>query len=373
MSEDFTYRFFNDLDINLVYEHIYKFLSDNNINKEIEKKIIKIEKKLHKKINFIDFQRLINERENYIKSIKINSEKAEKFKNEIINIVKEYNKLDKFTKQATLGESNIVINKDYNERLKLAIKFSYVAKKYVNFNLIIKNINENKCPSCKQPLKIIYVDNFSICSNCGEETNYIEEDKVIISPDIFIKKKYNDIDNFERGMDDFEGKLSIPLPEDIIDRLIIYFSKKINMPSRKEILESSLDERGLKRMTSRKMLRDALKDLKLTSFYKCINHIGNILWGWKLPDLSSYKNRLINDYKATQLIYEEIKGDKKSSINSQFRLYWHLTDAGYPCTVEDFDLANTPEILTELEMLKTKINKIRIQRNIENYNTKNKN
>jgi hypothetical protein len=89
----------------------------------------------------------------------------------------------------------------------------------------------------------------------------------------------------------------------------------------------------------------ALKDTGNSDYYDHINIILNEMWGWVLPDVSHLEDKIMEDYDTSQRIYEVIPKDRKSSLNSQFRLFKHLRRLGYPCKSKDFRIPTTHDIL----------------------------
>ena len=100
--------------------------------------------------------------------------------------------------------------------------------------------------------------------------------------------------------------------------------------------------------TTKKMLWGALECLGYPQYYDEINYITNVYWGWKLPELYNYKEKIIKDYKNTQNAWNIIKSEYKrsASLGTQYRIYVHLLAAGYPnCFREDFKLQENVESL----------------------------
>ena len=89
----------------------------------------------------------------------------------------------------------------------------------------------------------------------------------------------------------------------------------------------------------------ALKDIGCSGFYDHLNVILNEMWGWLLPDISHLEDQIMEDYDVSQRVYETLPKDRKSSLNSQFRLYKHLRRLGFPCKSKDFRIPATHDIL----------------------------
>ena len=214
----------------------------------------------------------------------------------------------------------------------------------------IKNIDYTfRCKGCKRSLEDLKEDSDGIvtCPNCNCINTYMK-------PNIYHRdvEKFNyffdeDINNFVKILDKFEGKTNIILGKDFIDKLDNYFSgigmKKSDYYKN---LKTTLD--GKKEGTSRKFLWNALEKLGFSQYYDEVSYIANIYWGWDLPDLTRYKDQLIRDYQISQAVWNLIKTDYKrsASLGTQFRLYVQLKAVDYPnAKREDFKIQENIESL----------------------------
>ena len=92
------------------------------------------------------------------------------------------------------------------------------------------------------------------------------------------------------------------------------------------------------------MLIEAFSKTSNSTYYHVINIICANYWEWKLPDLTKYREILINDYKRTQQVYDTIK-NRNSNLNINIRLYCHLKSVGYDCDFSDFKMLSTRNAL----------------------------
>jgi hypothetical protein len=116
-----------------------------------------------------------------------------------------------------------------------------------------------------------------------------------------------------------------------------------------------LDEEGEKPGTSRTLMFKALKDTGNSHYYDHINLILHEMWCWKLPDITHLEDQIMDDYDKSQRVYEALPKDRKSSLNSQFRLFKHLRRLGYPCKSRNFRIPTTHDILEFHENMWAKI------------------
>ena len=139
---------------------------------------------------------------------------------------------------------------------------------YINDNLI--NIND-KCQQCQTKLKIIKLESFLICPNCG-----IINDIIINNDKISFKDTnrettyfaYKRINHFNEWLAQFQAKETTEIPKDIYDNIFIEL-KKLKITDYSTI--------------SYKLIRSILKKINYNKYYEHIPHIINIINGHKAP------------------------------------------------------------------------------------------
>lgn len=214
----------------------------------------------------------------------------------------------------------------------------------------IKNIKNNfKCKACGQDLEDLKEDCDGVvtCFKCNCINTYMSP--VTYQRDI---EKFNyffdeDINNFVKILDKFEGKTNLILDNNFFKLLDEYFNN-LGIPPGEKIRKLPHNLDGKKEGTSRKILWMALEKLGYSQYYDETSYICNVYWGWKLPDLTKYRDQLIKDYQFTQNIWNTIKIEYKrsASLGTQFRLYVQLMAVGYPhCNREDFKIQENIESL----------------------------
>ena len=156
-----------------------------------------------------------------------------------------------------------------------------------------------------------------------------------------------DVNNFVKILDKFEGKTSLIIDNHLIELLDNYFLG-LGMKKGSEIKKIPCNLDGKKDGTTRKLMWNALEYLNYSQYYDETSYICNIYWGWKLPDITKYRDQLIKDYQLTQNIWNSIKSEYKrsASLGTQFRLYVQLMAVGYPhCNRDDFKIQENIESL----------------------------
>lgn len=158
--------------------------------------------------------------------------------------------------------------------------------------------------------------------------------------DIGSRCAYDNLANFEKRIDAYEGRQKKKPPAHIYEQLEAHFAAN-PLPCGKtpaDIRAMPLDASGKKPGTSIAALISALQTINNSEYYRDVELIAHKLWGWALPDITSngLRAQLIADYRATQRVYNEIKKQRNSSLNVNIRLFYHLRARGYPCLLSDF-------------------------------------
>jgi hypothetical protein len=239
---------------------------------------------------------------------------------------------------------------DNKEQLYLIEKFISIAKYYHEINLIYPP-KKLICEGCGANLQKIFSDDSGccICPICGVEKTVLVQN-IIISENKGnnMKEGYEDRENFEKALHRFQGKQVNQPPKKLYSELDEYFmSFNPPLPTGDIIRKLPLQQNGSKKGTSRSMIIKALSETGNSVFYDDVNLISHLYWGWALPDLSADEDKIMNDYDITQEIYKKIPKDRKSSLNTQYRLWQHLKIRGYNYPIDVFKIVKTPDIIAE--------------------------
>jgi ssDNA-binding Zn-finger/Zn-ribbon topoisomerase 1 len=214
-----------------------------------------------------------------------------------------------------------------------------VAKRYISIDIIREVSEESKCINCGEHIDDdTNIDNIVICPNCDAINTIMRLTKFTRDVEYGNTVYDEDITNFIKVLEKFEGKNSTPIHESLYDELDVYM-KSIDIKTGEFYRNLPLNDEGKKEGTSKRLLWQALERLKYNQYYDEINRIAHVYWGYDLPDLSHYRDQLIEDYQNTQTVWKRIKKDydRSASLGTQYRLYKHLLAVGYPnCKREDF-------------------------------------
>ncbi len=214
----------------------------------------------------------------------------------------------------------------------------------------IKNITYTfKCKACDNNLEDLKEDSEGVvtCPICNCINTYMKPNNYQRDLEKFNYCFDEDVNNFIKILDKFEGKTNMMVNQDFIKLLDDYFlGIGLNKGNYYKDLRLTID--GKKAGTSRKLLWMALEKIGYSQYYDEVSYIANVYWGWRLPDLTKYKDQLIKDYQTTQNVWNLIKTDYKrsASLGTQFRLYVQLKAVGYPNTDrDDFKIQDNIESL----------------------------
>ena len=246
-----------------------------------------------------------------------------------------------------LQESDFYLKNSEFLDLQEKKRYVFIADKYIKIELLKKNKNILSCKICNYNLEdtLEEDENIYICPNCNCCNNFLTPSKYVKDID-YGKTIDEDIINFNKVLDKFEGKNDIQLENNFFNKLDNYFISR-GMEKGIYYRDLPLDQEGKKKGTSKKLLFEALENLNYSHYYDETNYISNVYWGWELPNISNIRDKIIKDYRNTQKVWNNIKHNYKrsASLGTQFRLYVHLKSNGYDCKKEDFKIQDMVESL----------------------------
>ncbi len=255
-------------------------------------------------------------------------------------------------KSFTNGEEELDKDPQYQDRINIIKKYLNIAKNYIPTSIARIIPNDSNCPNCNTPLIADDPDEQSLeqCFTCGfERLNFSKTTFFKESPGqskSLTNSDYEDKENFLKALECYLGE-ETPPPQSVLNKLDEW-SYKYGHPTKEEIRNMPFNDDGTRGEYGKSMMIQALADEGLADYYKDWKLIGHLLWGWRLPNISQQDRELIlSDYDATQKIFNSIKGERKSSMNTQLRLYRHLEARKIDCRPADFKLPTTPGILEE--------------------------
>ena len=363
ISFEGTYKY--DYDIETIDQHILEALKweKNNygciLNKKIKKQKRKLNNKNLKKIEISSIEKKIQSLKDFKNKIE-SGKRLNEYSNQVDNLFKKFPCKIKKKGTFNFGEENNFYNDNKNsdeikKRLYVIEEFLKIASRYVNINIKreIEFDNNNLCFYCSQDLTFgNKIDNtYIICSNC-QSRNPIAKNNKKKNIKEHNNREDDSIDNFIRVMDRYEGKIIKKIPDIIYKELDKYFIS-CGRPTGQQVKKMEKRNR-FRGDTNHKMLRNALNAIGASNYYNHIEYIGKNYWGWELPNISNYKDKIMIHYKATQKVYNEIPSNirgRESSLGTQFRLWKHLQLVGYNCSRNEFNIPENKDSLSRHQKL----------------------
>lgn len=232
-------------------------------------------------------------------------------------------------------------------RSQLILDYLQLLGKYMTVNITSVSRMSEECPYCGADKSMALMDESNTyCSSCAMERSPVTPAGTMLQD--MTKKvstgrsSYEDRENFMKAIMKFQGKKSPDNIEGLKEALDRRFAS-LRIPTKDECSLIPLDIKGRKPRTSKKIMYEALKETGYPN-YEDINYICHMYWGWELPDISQYEEQLLSDYDKAQLVYKEVRGTRKSSSNSQYRLFRHLHKIGYPVDPSDFKIVKASSL-----------------------------
>jgi hypothetical protein len=346
-------------------------LIKDNLQKESGEHLNKIKNSILTLKSMMDAPQNYITRKKTIDSIAIleeekkNIENGEKYKayidatKDIIDAYKKQKRIKTwvFTSNAdTDNDTNNKTDEESNKRILYIEQFLDVAKKYIAIDIIRTNDNKNHiCSGCGTSLAEVSqcLDGTILCPNeqCSTEHEFFSLSKSNKDATRIYNINSNmdddSIENFMRAFIRYLGGQSDHIDPSIYEKLDAYFERE-GYPKREDILTLPLNSRGKRGDTNNLTLYGALTDIKYSEYIEHCNLIGSIYWGWSLPNVMQYKNKIIDHYNITQKVFYQIpieERERVSSLGTQFRLWRHLQLVGHECQMDDFKIAEDPDSL----------------------------
>ena len=234
-------------------------------------------------------------------------------------------------------------------RLRIIGSYLKISKKFFDIRIVRETEDIVRCNICGEDLSSYSSNDEGLitCPNpyCSVEIPILSK-TVYSEGEVFknTQSNYENRNNFWKAMMRYQGKQVNRLHKDFESILDEYFSF-IGLPPGAKIREFPLNRDRSRGKTSKRLLFKALKDTGLSGHYEDANLICNIYWGWPLPDVSHLEELAMRDYDIAQNIFEDEKGDRKSCLNIEYRLWRHLSRLGHLCKPTDFKLVTTDDTI----------------------------
>lgn len=359
--DNFNSTYKEDFDILKAHRFILAKLEERVRNSRVREKIEKLERMAAAK------QQTIVERKDKLRRLERLREKEKRLE----TIVEDYSRavspiLEKYREIGILEKVLLFSSREEKKaesddkreyRQRLIFAYLEASRNYYQINAVWES-EEVKCPGCGEDFPKELADEFTpvACLTCGVERKRLAKVPPASSgaKDNINRNSYEEKKNFLKAVERFQGKQVIKNTKTLFADLDDFFAS-YGMKRGEEIQKISPDDKGRKAGTNKQLMFKALNEKGYSHYYKNVNLICHLYWGWDLPDLSDIEDKLLHDYDAFQRVYGKIKTGRRSCLNTDYMLLVLLLKQGYKCNSDDFKIVRTDDIFEEYEETRRKV------------------
>ena len=248
-------------------------------------------------------------------------------------LIREYKEINNSLRENSFIQTKGNIDeKKIHKKNYLILEYMRIAKNYVNVTNFMQNTQKILCSSCHcDKLSGDVNDNsLLVCKGCGSITEILDDAPTFKDSErvnMAARYTYTCKGHFIEAMNRFEGKQNVDIEDYVIETL--------------------KNELKLHNLTEATVTKDHiymfLSECKLSDFYADINLIFFLVSGSSPPDITDYRNELLDMYDQLQDVYSTVKDDRRlNALNVNWTLYKLLQLLDYKCKKEDFFCLKTP-------------------------------
>jgi len=247
-------------------------------------------------------------------------------------ILERYEELERTTKN-----SFVMVDKSRDEEKgkeinQLILEYLRIAKEYIDIENFRQKPQKISCDGCKGTTLEPSEGDSSIltCKTCGNITEILDDAPSFKDSErvnMASRYTYTCRGHFIEAMNRFEGKQNIEIKPEVID-----------------ILKKQLALHNLTKQTATKdHIYMFLSENKFSDYYADINLIFFMITGVNPPDITEYRNELLEMHDQIEEAYNEVKDNERlNSLNVNWKLFKELQLIDYPCRKDDFFCLKTP-------------------------------
>lgn len=254
-------------------------------------------------------------------------------------------KKNSFVIRATRDEGKI---KAINQ---IKLEYLRIAKEYIDIESFKQKPQKLVCNSCKSDdLSPSENDSSILTCKCGNVIEILDDAPSFKDSErvnMASRYTYTCKGHFIEAMNRFEGKQNVEIKPEVISTL------------KKQIMLHKLT----KDTATKDHIYMFLSENKFSDYYADINLIYFMITNVNPPDITEYRNELLEMHDQIEEAYNEVKDKERlNSLNVNWKLYKLLQIIDYPCKKDDFFCLKTPAKQGEheqkwhdmIEYLKTK-------------------
>lgn len=252
------------------------------------------------------------------------------------SLLEEYAKLVSETQSNSFMRSyeNLDEKKNFRKR-EIVLEFLRIAKDYIKLDGFTGGVGTSPtCDACHSTdLEPGSVDYTLICNKCGVQMDLLDDSPSFKDSErvnMSARYTYTCKGHFIEAMNRFEGKQNTEIPQNVI-----------------QILNKELEIHGFNEKNKSLITKDHiymfLSEKGLSDFYADINLIYFMVSGVNPPDITAYRNELLDMLEQLEEAYLNVKeSGRMNSLNVNWKLYKLLQLLDYPCQKDDFFCLKTP-------------------------------
>ena len=219
-----------------------------------------------------------------------------------------------------------------HRRNEIVMEYLRIAKQYVNLENFKQKCQKTVCEACRSANMAESEDDSSImvCKECGATLELLDDAPTFKDSErvnMSSRYTYTCRGHFIEAMNRFEGKQNTEIDPAVI-----------------ETLKKELSLHGLTESTATKdHIYMFLSEKKLSDSYSDINLLFYLITKVNPPDITDFRNELLEMHDQLEEAYSEVKDDERlNSLNVNWKLYKLLQLVDYPCKKDDFFCLKTP-------------------------------
>ena len=213
---------------------------------------------------------------------------------------------------------------------RLILDYLRIAKEYIALENFHQKVQKTVCESCHGTSFSSDEDEATLICKCGNTIELLDDAPTFKDSErvnMSSRYTYTCQGHFIEAMNKFEGKQNTKIDESVIKTL------------RTELSLHSLT----KATVSKDHLYMFLSEKKLSDYYADINLIYFLISGTNPPDITEFRNELLEMFNQLEEAYQEVKDDDRlNSLNVNWKLYKLLQLLDYVCGKDDFFCLKTP-------------------------------
>lgn len=222
---------------------------------------------------------------------------------------------------------------------QIILEFLRIAKQYVNLeNFRQKHRSTPICDVCHNTNLRESDDNSIYVCTCGNQIEVLDDAPTFKDAErvnMSSRYTYTCRGHFNEAMNRFEGKQNTEISEKVLDilksQMILHH------------LSPATVARTLEEVFTKDHLYMFLSENKLSDFYADINLIYFLLTKINAPDITKYRDELLEMFDQLEEAYKLVKDDDRlNSLNVNWKLFKLLQLLDYPCKKDDFFCLKTP-------------------------------